>query len=98
MKMKVMKRFSSILLALVMMLAMVMTVSATETTPSEGADTPKGSYTMKINTVDNHTYKIYQLATGDVSSDGKKLSNIAVGANAKEGDGCCGYSSIERSE
>lgn len=85
MKMKVMKRFSSILLALVMMLAMVMTVSATGTTPSEGADTPKGSYTMKINTVANHTYKIYQLATGDVSSDGKKLSNIAVGANAKEG-------------
>ena len=40
MKMKVMKRFSSILLALVMMLAMVMTVSATETTQSEGADTP----------------------------------------------------------
>lgn len=38
MKMKVMKRFSSILLALVMMLAMVMTVSATR--PTEGADTP----------------------------------------------------------
>ncbi len=68
MKMKVMKRFSSILLALVMMLAMVMTVSATQ---PEGEDTPtattqgtsantRGSITIN-NTIEGQTYAIYRI-------------------------------------
>lgn len=70
--MKRIKKLASLLLAMVMVLAMTMTAFAAD-----------GDYTLTINTVKGHTYKIYQLATGDVSENGQKLSNIAVGANAK---------------
>lgn len=70
--MKRIKKLASLFLAMVMVLAMTMTAFAAD-----------GDYTLTINTVKGHTYKIYQLATGDVSENGQKLSNIAVGANAK---------------
>ena len=70
--MKRIKKLASLLLAMVMVLAMTMTAFAAN-----------GDYTLTINTVKGHTYKIYQLATGDVSENGQKLSNIAVGENAK---------------
>lgn len=70
--MKRIKKLASLLLAMVMVLAMTVTAFAAE-----------GDYVLTINTVKGHTYKIYQLATGDVSSDGQKLSNIALGENAK---------------
>ena len=72
--MKRIKKLASMLLAMAMVLGMAMTTSAAN-----------GNYTMKINVVANHVYKVWQLATGDVSADGKTLSNIAVGSNAKEG-------------
>lgn len=72
--MKRIKKIASLLLALVMAMAMTLPAFAAETDPT---------YTLKIKTVANHTYKIYQLATGDISSDGNTLSNIEVGKNAK---------------
>ena len=77
--MKKMKRMLAMLLCLVTMFAMSATVSAAE------QKDPDPTYEVKIETAANHTYRIYQLATGDVSEDGKTLSNIKVGANAKEG-------------
>ena len=57
-----MKRFSSILLALVMMLAMVMTVSATEVdTSTQGtSENTRGSITIN-NTIKEQTYSIYRI-------------------------------------
>ncbi len=72
--MKRIKKLASILLAMAMVLGMAMTVSAAY-----------GNYKLTINVVDNHQYKVWQLATGDVSSDGETLSNISVGKNAKAG-------------
>ena len=72
--MKRIKKLASILLAMAMVLGMAMTVSAAN-----------GNYKLTINVVDNHQYKVWQLATGDVSSDGETLSNISVGKNAKAG-------------
>lgn len=69
--MKHAKRLASVLLAMVMVLAMALPAFAAA-----------GDYTLTIKTVANHTYKIYQLATGDVSADGATLANIKVGANA----------------
>lgn len=74
--MKRIKKIASLLLALVMAMAMTLPAFAAEADPT---------YTLKIKTVANHTYKIYQLATGDISSDGNTLSNIEVGENAKTG-------------
>lgn len=71
--MKRIKKLASILLAMAMVLGMAMTVSAAN-----------GNYNLTINVVDNHEYKVWQLATGDVSSDGETLSNISVGQNAKD--------------
>ncbi len=71
--MKRIKKLASILLAMAMVLGMAMTVSAAN-----------GNYNLTINVVDNHQYKVWQLATGDVSSDGETLSNISVGQNAKD--------------
>lgn len=72
--MKRFKKIASLILAMVMVLGIAMPTFAAGST-----------YTLGINTVANHTYKIYQLATGDISADGKTLSNIAVGQNAKTG-------------
>lgn len=72
--MKRIKKLASILLAMAMVLGMAMTVSAANV-----------NYKLTINVVENHKYEVWQLATGDVSSDGETLSNISVGKNAKAG-------------
>ena len=72
--MKRMKKIVSILLAMVMVLGMSLTAFA-----------ENGEYDLTIKTVKGHTYKIYQLAKGEVSEDGTKLSNIKVGDNAADG-------------
>ena len=69
--MKNMKKLLALLLAVVLCLGMTTVAMAADTT-----------YTLSIKTISGHTYKVYQLATGDVSADGKTLSNIARGANA----------------
>ena len=85
--MKRIKKLASILLAMAMVLGMAMTASAAN-----------GSYKLTINVVENHEYKVWQLATGDVSSDGGTLSNISVGKNVQSGttvDAIRGLSSLE---
>ena len=85
--MKRIKKLASILLAMAMDLGMAMTASAAN-----------GSYNLTINVVENHEYKVWQLATGDVSSDGGTLSNISVGKNVQSGttvDAIRGLSSLE---
>ncbi|MDY3249130.1 MAG: isopeptide-forming domain-containing fimbrial protein [Candidatus Choladocola sp.] len=67
--MKRMKKFVSLLLAAVMVLAMATTVFAEES----------GNYTITINNAaTDHTYEAYQIFTGDLS--GKTLSNIVWGS------------------
>ena len=85
--MKRIKKLVSILLAMAMVLGMAVTASAAN-----------GNYKLTINVVENHEYKVWQLATGDVSSDGETLSNIDVGKNAKNGtsvEAIRGLSSLE---
>lgn len=85
--MKRIKKLVSILLAMAMVLGMAVTASAAN-----------GNYKLTIKVVENHEYKVWQLATGDVSSDGETLSNIDVGKNAKNGtsvEAIRGLSSLE---
>nr|WP_304577982.1 SpaA isopeptide-forming pilin-related protein [uncultured Acetatifactor sp.] len=85
--MKRIKKLVSILLAMAMVLGMAVTASAAN-----------GNYKLTIRVVENHEYKVWQLATGDVSSDGETLSNIDVGKNAKIGtsvEAIRGLSSLE---
>ena len=42
--------------------------------------------TMTIEGTDNHHYKVYQLFTGDLSTDGTTLSNVKYGANYRPAD------------
>lgn len=68
--MKKIKKFLSIILTVVMVLAMAAPAFA---------ETPT-TYTITINSnVTGHTYEAYQIFTGDLSSDGKVLSNIKWG-------------------
>lgn len=70
--MKKFKKIVSILLTAIMVLAMCVPVMATESSPSS---------TYKITApATNHVYQIYQIFTGDLSSDGK-LSNLKWGEN-----------------
>ena len=73
--MKNLKRFSALLAALVMMLALTSTAFAYTITLTQNAD-DKGE----------HTYEAYQLFTGDLAEiDGKKiLSNVVWGANVDQ--------------
>ena len=73
--MKRIKKLASLLLAMVMVLGMTMTTFAAQVKDPE--------YNLTIKTVANHTYKVWQLATGAVASGGDKLSNVKVGQNAK---------------
>ena len=84
--MKKMRRFAALLLAMIMVLAMGMTAMATE----EKEPTAQ-TWNLKINAASGHTYKVYQLLVGDVSSD-KKLSNVKIGASATVFVGCVGIS------
>ena len=71
--MKRIKKLASLLLAMIMVFAMSATAFAAN-----------GSYVLKINTVKGHTYKIYQVATGDVAATESKLANIKAGENVKD--------------
>lgn len=79
--MKRIRRIAGVLLAMAMVFGMTMTTFASG--PQTAASDP--AYELTIETVENHTYQIYQLATGAVSADGKTLSNVKVGKNAAEG-------------
>jgi fimbrial isopeptide formation D2 family protein/LPXTG-motif cell wall-anchored protein len=70
--MKKIKKLLAFALAMVMCLGMAVTASAAA-----------GEYTLKLNTKNGHTYKVYQLLTGVVSEDGATLSNIQKGSSAK---------------
>ena len=74
--MKQTKKFACLLLALVMMLSMVTTALAEETTYSITID----------NSAEGHTYEAYQIFTGDLAKkDGNKiLSNIVWGSGISE--------------
>lgn len=74
--MKQTKKFACLLLALVMMLSMVTTALAEETT-----------YSITINnSAEGHTYEAYQIFTGDLAEKGgnKILSNIVWGSGISE--------------
>lgn len=59
----------------------VQTVFATET----AGDVTTGSSSLTVDkAVVGHTYKVYQIFTGDVDSDGKTLSNIRYEKNFSE--------------
>lgn len=66
--MKNMKKLASVVLAMVMVLAMALPVSAED------------SYTITIkNNAENHVYEAYQIFAGDISENGKTLSNVTWG-------------------
>lgn len=69
-----MKKFLSILLATMMVLAMIGTAFASG---DADATTPATTYTITINGDTGHTYEAYQIFTGDLS--GNVLSNIVMG-------------------
>ncbi len=74
--MKRFKRVFSLMLALVMALAMNITVLANE---------PEKTYTITINNAaSGHTYEAYQIFTGDLDSSEKILSNVEWGSSIPE--------------
>lgn len=71
--MKRMKKLASLVLAVVMALAMTMTVSAAD------------SYTITIkNEATGHIYEAYQIFKGDLSEDKKILSNVEWGSGVND--------------
>lgn len=72
------KRLFALFLAAAMTLGMSMSVFAAET------PTP-GNYSITVGQIANattqHTYEAYQVFVGDLSEDGKTLSNVSWGAN-----------------
>ena len=78
--MKRMKKFVSILLTVMMVLAAALPGFAAE-------GSPENQFTISMPKGDafkNHTYEVYQIFTGDLAGDGKTLSNIKWGQNAKD--------------
>lgn len=71
------KKILALLLAATMALGMSMTVCA--------AATKSITITAPANANEAHTYGAYQIFTGDLTEDGKTLSNIQWGANIAEG-------------
>ena len=76
--MKRVKRVLALLAALALVLAMAVPALA------DGAK----QYTISVPAGSNHTYKIYQIFTGDYSKEGttNKLSNVKWGQNSKNRD------------
>ena len=75
--MKKVKRVLALLVALALVLAMAVPAFADKA----------NQYTISVPAGSNHTYQVYQIFTGDYSSDGK-LSNIKWGKNSNSrGDG-----------
>ena len=79
--MKKLKKLAVLLLAVVMTMAMNMTVFAADGTT--GDTTTAEGYTLTLNgTAEGHTYEAYQIFTGDLSEDksgGRVLSNVKWG-------------------
>ena len=84
--MKHMNKILALVLALTMVLGLAITASA--------ANTPvNGPFTVTIKNATGHTYKIYQIFTGDLSTnaDGEEiLSNIKFGADYLPGNATVG--------
>lgn len=74
--MKRVKRVLALLAALALVLAMAVPAFADEA----------NLYTISVPAGSNHTYQVYQIFTGDYSSDGK-LSNIKWGKNSNSREG-----------
>ena len=76
-----MKKFTSLLMALVMMFALSATAFAEDET-----------FTLTITGAAGHTYDIYQIYTGKVSQEGTEtvLSNVKYGKNHYPADGATG--------
>lgn len=74
--MKKVKRVLALLAAFALVLAMAVPAFAEET----------NQYTISVPEGSNHTYQVYQIFTGDYSSDGK-LSNIKWGKNSNSREG-----------
>ncbi len=74
--MKKVKRMLALLAAFALVLAMAVPAFAEET----------NQYTISVPEGSNHTYQVYQIFTGDYSSDGK-LSNIKWGKNSNSREG-----------
>lgn len=74
--MKRVKRVLALLAAFALVLAMAVPAWAEET----------NQYTISVPEGSNHTYQVYQIFTGDYSSDGK-LSNIKWGKNSNSREG-----------
>ena len=74
--MKRVKRVLALLAAFALVLAMAVPAFAEET----------NQYTISVPEGSNHTYQVYQIFTGDYSSDGK-LSNIKWGKNSNSREG-----------
>lgn len=71
--MKVIKKIKSLMLVMFMALATMVSVYAADT------------YTITINNdKTGHTYEAYQIFKGDLSADGKKLSNIVWGSGVTD--------------
>ena len=70
------RKIVATMMALVLTLAMSVTVFAAP---------KKGTYSVTIKDADKgHTYEAYQVFSGELSEDGKKLSNISWGAGISE--------------
>jgi len=79
-----MKKISKILaLMLVAMLVMAMGATALAADPPTGAETtdPPSGHTISVASGDTHTYEVYQILTGELSSDGTTLSNVSWGSS-----------------
>lgn len=78
--MKHMKRISSLALVLIMALCLVTTTFASEITAIPGP------FTVTINNAQNHTYRIYQIFTGDLATTKDENNNtVEVLSNLKYG-------------
>ena len=73
--MKKLKKMMALVLAVAMCLAMSMTTTVMSFAAGEI------TISMDIDATDTHQYKVYQIFTGDLASDGKTLSNVKYGAN-----------------
>ena len=72
-KKRIMKKFFSLILSFLMALGLCVNANATQDANAK--------YTITINdAVAGHTYEAYQIFTGDLSDDGKTLSNIVWGS------------------
>ena len=72
-----MKKFFSLILSFLMALGLCVNANATQNANAK--------YTITINNaVEGHTYEAYQIFTGDLSDDGKTLSNIVWGTGVDD--------------